>query len=493
MASKREPDHRRGQRPHDDVARPEPERAHAEQTAEDHCAERARRDRIEGRRRMARRVGIGVGHQRPADEIEHDAQPARDAENHERAPHDVGFEPQPIREARRDTRDEPPLGGAGELGDGEVSAGDGHDTMIAPPRVRGIGGRLGVIPDMPGPAARSRCPYERRAPSTPSRPRRPRTRPPLRRDRSRRVLGGVAAGVARTLGVDVVIVRIVFVVAAFAWIGIPAYLVAWIAIPWDDGTSGLTHEEPRDIGLVVALALIGLGALIFVRHVIPGGWDFGGRFVGPLFLIAGGVAILVLRRPSARTETPSPTNTSRTNPTPSTLRARTGAARRGRARVRGHRARAGDRVRRPNSGNTRERVDANRAVGNDPTRTSRAMAKPAGQSTQAVPHARHALPPADRRRRDVLPRRSRRDRHQSRDRVRRRPRDRRCRARHLGVGRARPLVDPRRVDPRVAHAARPPRSTCRCAVASANRSTRRRRSPRFSIRTGSARAISSSI
>jgi phage shock protein PspC (stress-responsive transcriptional regulator)/predicted membrane protein len=139
--------------------------------------------------------------------------------------------------------------------------------------------------------------------ATPPPPGPPRTRPPLRRDRSRRVLGGVAAGVARSLGVHVTIVRIVFVVAAFAWIGIPAYIVAWIAIPPDDGSGEYTETEPRDIGMIVALGLIGLGALIFVQQIIPGSWHTGGRFIGPLLLIAGGVAILVLRRPGAHANT----------------------------------------------------------------------------------------------------------------------------------------------------------------------------------------------
>jgi phage shock protein PspC (stress-responsive transcriptional regulator)/predicted membrane protein len=117
------------------------------------------------------------------------------------------------------------------------------------------------------------------------------------------VLGGVAAGVARTLGIDVIIVRIVFVIAAFVWIGIPLYIVAWIALPWDDGTRDFTGDgEQRDIGMIAALGLIGLGALIFVQHIIPGGWHSGGRFIGPLLLIAGGVTILVLRRPGARIE-----------------------------------------------------------------------------------------------------------------------------------------------------------------------------------------------
>jgi phage shock protein PspC (stress-responsive transcriptional regulator)/predicted membrane protein len=117
----------------------------------------------------------------------------------------------------------------------------------------------------------------------------------LRRDRANRVLGGVAAGIARTYGIDVTLVRVLWIIAAIAWIGIPAYVVAWIAIPPDDGSS--TEERPRDIGLLVGLALVGAGALIAANHLVPQSLRMGGRFIGPLFLIAGGVAILVLRRP----------------------------------------------------------------------------------------------------------------------------------------------------------------------------------------------------
>ena len=143
------------------------------------------------------------------------------------------------------------------------------------------------------------------APSSPPVPPGPPQPPPapprrLRRDRRHRVLGGVAAGIARTYGIDVTLVRVLWIIAAIAWIGIPAYVVAWIALPPDDGAPA--DERPRDIGLLVGLALVGIGVLIAGNHLLPGGFHFGGRFVAPLFLIAGGIAILVLRRPGRPTD-----------------------------------------------------------------------------------------------------------------------------------------------------------------------------------------------
>ncbi len=73
-------------------------------------------------------------------------------------------------------------------------------------------------------------------------------RSPIRRAAHGRMLAGVAAGLARTFGVDVNIIRIVFVVLAILAVagsslgvggvplylaGIPLYLACWLLIPED--------------------------------------------------------------------------------------------------------------------------------------------------------------------------------------------------------------------------------------------------------------------
>jgi phage shock protein C len=65
--------------------------------------------------------------------------------------------------------------------------------------------------------------------------------PPVVRERLVRVraekkVAGVCAGFARYLGVDVTLVRIVWLVLtlAGAGVGLIAYIVAWIVMPWDD-------------------------------------------------------------------------------------------------------------------------------------------------------------------------------------------------------------------------------------------------------------------
>jgi len=64
----------------------------------------------------------------------------------------------------------------------------------------------------------------------------PTGRPPLRRAYHGRMLGGVAAGIADYLGVDVTIVRVAFAVFTFlGGAGIPAYLACLLLIP-EEGT-----------------------------------------------------------------------------------------------------------------------------------------------------------------------------------------------------------------------------------------------------------------
>lgn len=59
---------------------------------------------------------------------------------------------------------------------------------------------------------------------------------PLYRAREGHILGGVAAGLARYLDLDVSLVRIVIVVLALlGGLGIPLYLAAWLLIP-EEGT-----------------------------------------------------------------------------------------------------------------------------------------------------------------------------------------------------------------------------------------------------------------
>jgi phage shock protein PspC (stress-responsive transcriptional regulator)/predicted membrane protein len=131
-------------------------------------------------------------------------------------------------------------------------------------------------------------------PSPPPPPAPPAAHRTLRRDRANGMLGGVAAGISRTYGIDVLLVRVLFVVAGVLWIGVPAYVIAWIAIAPDDGPPVFTPGR-RDPKMILGLGLVALGALIAGDRVLPHGFGFG-HFGWPLLLIGGGLAILLLRR-----------------------------------------------------------------------------------------------------------------------------------------------------------------------------------------------------
>ena len=58
--------------------------------------------------------------------------------------------------------------------------------------------------------------------------------PPLRRSRSNRMMGGVVAGLAKYLGMDVSLARVLYVlisVASAAFPGILVYIIFWIVTP----------------------------------------------------------------------------------------------------------------------------------------------------------------------------------------------------------------------------------------------------------------------
>ena len=122
------------------------------------------------------------------------------------------------------------------------------------------------------------------------------TAPPrrLRRSTQDKVLAGVAGGVARYLGVDPVIVRIVFALSIFAGgVGFVAYLLAWILVPTDDagdlGDSRVAATLDRE-----DLPRIGGAILLFIAAAqVFHGWWWAGDVGFPLLLIACGAWLLL--------------------------------------------------------------------------------------------------------------------------------------------------------------------------------------------------------
>ena len=102
-----------------------------------------------------------------------------------------------------------------------------------------------------------------------------------------RIVGGVAGGVADHLGIDVLKVRMAFVLlSALAGAGIIAYGLLWIFTPGGDDAARPSGTERRQ---AIGLALLGLGLSVVVS------WAFSGtvaRVIAPLLVIAVGAALV---------------------------------------------------------------------------------------------------------------------------------------------------------------------------------------------------------
>ncbi len=111
------------------------------------------------------------------------------------------------------------------------------------------------------------------------------------RTRSDRIIAGVAGGLGRTLGVDAILVRIGFVVLAFAGgVGLLLYAVLWF-VTADEADRPIPSARPT-FQQAGALALITLGVLLFLRDI--GLW-FGDALVWPVVLGAAGSAVVWTR------------------------------------------------------------------------------------------------------------------------------------------------------------------------------------------------------
>jgi signal transduction histidine kinase len=133
----------------------------------------------------------------------------------------------------------------------------------------------------------------------------------LRRDRAAGWIGGVAAGIARRLGVDVSLVRLAFVVATAAGgAGAAAYALGWLLIPLGDSGPERRRIPTGRAAVEVALGtgLLLLAVLLTFRAL--GVW-FSDAIVWPLVLIASGGALIwrgsAIERERADPAVPAPT------------------------------------------------------------------------------------------------------------------------------------------------------------------------------------------
>ncbi len=126
----------------------------------------------------------------------------------------------------------------------------------------------------------------------------------LTRARGSAVLGGVAAGLARYLNTDPLLVRLGFIGAALlGGAGVLLYLIAWVLIPADDEPAAAAGEGALENAIrriQEAPPWLQILAIVFVALLIASpGAGMPGELVWAFVLVAGGV--LLFRAADART------------------------------------------------------------------------------------------------------------------------------------------------------------------------------------------------
>lgn len=134
----------------------------------------------------------------------------------------------------------------------------------------------------------------------------------LTRSETDRMIAGICGGLAAYLGIDVVLVRALFVILIFAsGIGIPIYLILWFIMPreetFDKPNAEVIQDNIEEMGNTVSAGvahigrpgtvgtlLILFGSYFLLSELGVFNWLHGGVF-WPLLLIGLGVFLLVRR------------------------------------------------------------------------------------------------------------------------------------------------------------------------------------------------------
>lgn len=84
----------------------------------------------------------------------------------------------------------------------------------------------------------------------------------LYRDKSKQIIAGVCSGMAEYFSVDVVLIRLIWLLLAFSGIGIIAYIIAAVIIPAHNST-GNGQDEVTNIDLMPKQKHIGIILVVF--------------------------------------------------------------------------------------------------------------------------------------------------------------------------------------------------------------------------------------
>lgn len=115
-------------------------------------------------------------------------------------------------------------------------------------------------------------------------------RPPLRRSRARRELGGVAAGIAEHLSLDVRVVRAIFILSTpFGGAGAVAYGFLWVTMPEErDTTARRGPRLPSTFTLALSTVVV-LTAVVVLAIATGAGWTVRWDIWLPIAAVAIGV------------------------------------------------------------------------------------------------------------------------------------------------------------------------------------------------------------
>ncbi len=144
----------------------------------------------------------------------------------------------------------------------------------------------------------------------------PPPRPPLVRPVQRRVIAGVAAGLAQTMGISTGLVRLAFVIATlFGGAGIALYLAGWLLIRSEDRSQSPVQRLLDNRGSVPAW--IGIGLLVLAGVIVLDRFTvLSGSMLWATVLVVVGVLLyrgdLSLTRPDAPPRPPAPTGSQST-------------------------------------------------------------------------------------------------------------------------------------------------------------------------------------
>lgn len=131
----------------------------------------------------------------------------------------------------------------------------------------------------------------------------------LYRSNENKVLAGVCSGISEYFEIDTTIVRIIWILAIFAGIGILAYLVCWLVMP-EKSYSTYTNssipydQRPEEMFVdkekskkILGITLIIIGTVFVLNRFLP--W-FRMDIIIPLGIITVGIYVLLGTRRASK-------------------------------------------------------------------------------------------------------------------------------------------------------------------------------------------------